>query len=67
MSLTRGSARIYVDGTYVTTISLHGAAESRQVVYAKRFAALGTHTIKIKVVGTAGHPRVDVDAFLFLN
>lgn len=66
-SRTRGSAKVYLDGTYVTTISLYGPAMTRQVVYARRFAALGTHTIKVRVVGTAGHPRVDVDAFLCLN
>jgi hypothetical protein len=66
-SRTRGSAKIYLDGTYVTTISLYGPAMTRQVVYTRRFLALGTHTIKVRVVGTAGHPRVDVDAFLYLN
>jgi hypothetical protein len=66
-SWTRGAAKIYLDGRHVTTISLYGPAMTRQVVYTKRFATLGTHTIKVKIVGTAGHPRVDVDAFMYLD
>jgi hypothetical protein len=27
---------------------------------------VGTHTLKVVVVGTPGHPRVDVDGFLRL-
>jgi hypothetical protein len=27
------------------------------------FPLMGLHTIKVVVVGTAGHPRVDVDGF----
>jgi CHRD domain len=65
--LSRGSARVYLDGAYFTTVSLHGAAANREVVFSKRFSGLATHTIEVRVVGTAGHPRVDVDAFLYLN
>jgi hypothetical protein len=60
----RGSATVYVDGTYVTTVNLNASSNSsRRIVWTRNFAAMGTRTVKIVVVGTAGHPRVDVDAF----
>src|SRR5439155_13024716 len=61
---SRGSARIYVDGVYATIISLRADASAyRSIVFARNWSTVGTHSIKIVVVGTAGHPRVDVDAF----
>ena len=64
----RGSARIYVDGVYRTTVSLYRAgADVRRVVYRAAWSARGTHTLEIRVVGTPGHPRVDVDAFAVLR
>jgi len=65
--LTRGSAKVYIDGSYVATISLYRPAAARQVVFAKRFASARSHTIRIRVSGTWGHPRVDLDAFAYLN
>ncbi|HEV2005223.1 MAG TPA: N-acetylmuramoyl-L-alanine amidase [Candidatus Limnocylindrales bacterium] len=64
---SRGSVRIYVDGTLRTTISLAGSTAYRRVAYATGWATLGTHTIRIVVVGSAGHPRVDLDAFSILR
>jgi beta-N-acetylhexosaminidase len=64
---SRGSAEVYLDGVYRATVSLHAAtAASRRIVYAASWASQGTHTIRIVVVGTAGHSRVDVDAFVRL-
>jgi hypothetical protein len=64
---TRGSAKVYLDGVYRTTVSLDAAATAlRRVVYATSWASQGTHTIRIVVAGTAAHPRVDVDAFVRL-
>ena len=63
----RGSAAIYVDGVRTATISLHATTyASRQIVYATHWATNGTHTIRIVNLGTAGHSRVDVDAFVRL-
>lgn len=65
---TRGSARIYVDGTYRTTVNLYrSAASSRRVVYRASWSTSGTHTLEMRVVGTSGHPRVDVDVFEVLR
>jgi hypothetical protein len=65
--LGRGSARIYIDGNYVTTISLYGPTAARVVQYSKTWSKVGNHRITVKVVGTQGHRRVDVDAFLILD
>jgi hypothetical protein len=60
----RGSARVYVDGVYRTTINLYSATyRSRAIVAAFNWRSNGTHTIKIVALGTPGHPRVDLDAF----
>lgn len=64
---TRGSAVVTIDGGSPQTINLYAPAAPRQVVFARRFGSVGTHTIRIRVLGTAGHARVDVDAFLVLN
>jgi parallel beta-helix repeat protein len=65
---SRGSARVYVDGVYRTTVSLYrSTAESRRIIFRTSWTANGTHKVEIRVVGTAGHPRIDVDAFLVLR
>ena len=54
---TRGSASVYVDGVLKATIDLHsttGVAHAQ--VYAFNWATSGSHTLKVVVVGTAGHP-----------
>ena len=60
---TRGSAKVYVDGTYRTTVSLYsGSTAYRRVVFTTSWGSVGDHVIRIVVKGTSGHPRVDVDA-----
>ena len=59
---TRGSARIYWDGKYRTTISFKAPkGSSRLVMYSIGSATLGSHTLEIRLVGNG---RVDVDAFV---
>jgi hypothetical protein len=61
---TRGSASVYVDGVLKATVNLYASTKSaRPVVYAFNWSTNGAHTIKVVVVGTPGHPRVDIDAF----
>lgn len=65
VSPTRGQARVYVDGTYVRTVDLRSASSlPRRVVYVRSWASPGRHTLEIRVVGTSGRPRVDLDAFV---
>jgi hypothetical protein len=62
---TRGQARVYVDGAYAKTVSLYStSATARQVAFTRTWSSSGSHSIRIVVLGTAGHPRVDVDAFV---
>ncbi|HEX2756793.1 MAG TPA: glycoside hydrolase family 25 protein [Candidatus Limnocylindrales bacterium] len=65
---TRGSAWVYVDGVYAGSVSLHATAgHSRAIVFARNWSGIGSHTLRIVVAGTAGHARVDVDAFVRLT
>lgn len=65
---SQGAAKVYIDGTLVTTVDLHSATKSfLRVAYARSWSSSGFHTIRIVVVRTAGHPRVDVDAFEVLR
>ena len=62
---TRGSAKIWVDGVYTGSVSLHASSTSyRKVVWSRSWATAGPHTVTLVVVGTSGHPRVDVDAMI---
>jgi GH25 family lysozyme M1 (1,4-beta-N-acetylmuramidase) len=64
---TRGWARIYIDGVYVQTVSLYSrTVVPRPISFAANWGYLRGHVLKLVVVGTAGHPRVDVDAFVRL-
>jgi hypothetical protein len=67
-STSRGSAQVYVDGVLQATVSLYSTTSTAKAqVYAFNWAVSGTHTLRVVVVGTAGHPRVDVDAFVRLS
>ncbi len=59
---SRGKVKIYVDGAYAGTVDLYGSVRYRVVVWQRTWSTVGTHTVKWVVVGTAGRPRVDIDA-----
>jgi hypothetical protein len=64
---TRGSVWVYVDGAYAGSVSLYArTGQSRAIVFARNWSTVGSHALRIVVAGTAGHPRVDVDAFVRL-
>lgn len=64
----RGQVRVYVDGSYVTTLDLRSATSAyRAIAWTRAWSSSATHTLKLVVVGTAGRPRVDVDAILVLR
>ncbi len=65
---TSGRAKVHVDGRYVKTIDLQASsARARRIVFARRWETAAPHTVKVVVVGTAGRPRVDLDAFLVVR
>ncbi len=64
---TRGKARVSVDGTYVKTVNLHRSGfKARLAAFKATFKDGGSHTIRIEVVGTAGHPMVAIDEFVVI-
>jgi probable HAF family extracellular repeat protein len=58
-----GRARVSIDGNVVTTVDLGASFGSRTTAFVHAFANVGTHTLKVAVLGTPGRARVDVDAF----
>ena len=65
---TRGSFRVYVDGVLKATVSASAPTTIyRRILYQASWPSAGTHSVKIVISGTAGHPRVDVDAFVVLR
>jgi subtilisin family serine protease len=65
---SRGSARLYVDGRYVATVNLHRSSWTPRIVVAARsWSSSGAHTVRLVALGTRGHPRVDIDAFLVMR
>jgi hypothetical protein len=60
---TRGSAKVYIDGVLAATVNLNAATLTyRYVAFQKTWTSSGSHTIKVVVLGSSGHPRVDLDA-----
>ena len=65
---TRGSAQVWVDGVHLATISTYASrGASRRLVWTGRWATAKSRTIEVRVVGTAGRPRVDFDTFVALR
>jgi hypothetical protein len=65
---TRGQAYVSVDGTRLATINLYAKAEQpREVVWHHAWGSFGTHNLAIRVLGTKGHPSVDVDSLFVIT
>jgi hypothetical protein len=63
-----GQARVSIDGVVVDVIDLAGStARDRRVVFARSWPTQQKHTITVESLGTAGRPRIDVDAFVLLR
>ena len=61
----RGVGRVYIDGRLVKSLNLHANGTARRrAVFTRAWTSVGTHTIKVVCAGTAGHPTIDVDAFV---
>ena len=64
----RGAVKVYLDGVLVATIDTGASSLGfRYVAWSRTWARTGTHALKLVVVGTAGRPRVDLDAFEILR
>jgi subtilisin len=65
---TRGRFQVSVDGVRVATLDAHAAyGVARRVIFLKSGLASRQHTVGIVALGTAGHSRVDIDAFIVLR
>jgi hypothetical protein len=65
---TSGSARVYVDGVLRATVNLYAPTTGiRKLVYTRSWSTVGNHSLRIVVLGTAGHPRVTIDQFIVLR
>jgi hypothetical protein len=65
---TRGKARVYINGSLVATIDLYASTtQPRRLVFTRSWSTSATRTIVIRVLGTTGRPRVDIDGLLVLR
>jgi hypothetical protein len=64
----RGKANVYVNGVLNATVDLYSATTLRQrIVWSANYATSATRTVTIKVLGTSGRPRVDIDGFVVVR
>jgi hypothetical protein len=64
----RGKAEIYVNGTKVATVDLKASSyQGQRVVWTRSWSTTASRTVSIRVLGTSGRPRVDLDAFVTAN
>jgi hypothetical protein len=59
----RGKAQVYIDGALVRTVDLYATTVSTAHVYSKTWTTSGSHSIRIRVLGTSGRPYVEIDGF----
>jgi hypothetical protein len=65
---THGSARVLIDGRTAAIVHTHApTTQRRRVVFTHTWPTNGAHTIKIILLGTRGHPLVDIDALLTIR
>lgn len=63
-----GFARVYVDGALVATVNLEASGrQPPRVVWRQRWSKVGTHVVTVKVLGSGGRPRVEIDAMEVLR
>jgi hypothetical protein len=62
-----GRARVSIDGRVVATVDLGGSRQQRRLVFSRNWSRAGKHTIRIRVLGTPGRPRVELDGFVVLT
>jgi hypothetical protein len=57
-----------VDGVTVATLDLHRTStEYRRIVFRHTWPRSGPHTLRITVLGTTGHPYVDIDGLVVVD
>jgi hypothetical protein len=67
-ALARGRATVYVNGVLAATIDLRSSTwQAQRVVWSATWSTVATRTVVVRVAGTSGRPRVDMDAFVTLR
>jgi hypothetical protein len=65
---SRGRADIYINGSRVGSVNLYSStSKSSRVLGSWSWSTSATRTISVRVVGTKGHPRVDIDRFVVVR
>lgn len=61
----RGKAQVFVNGVLTATVDLYSTmTQSQRVVWAANWSTAAARTVLIKVLATAGRPRVDLDGIV---
>lgn len=64
----RGVMNVSLDGGTATSVNTYASAPTHRVVVWQRVInSPGTHTVKVTNAGTAGRPRIDIDAVLLTS
>ena len=63
---TRGAATVKLDSQTAATINTNGPVRKPAEIVDVVKGRSGPHTVVITVLGSAGHPRVDIDALIVL-
>ncbi len=67
-SPVRGAASVYVNGVFAGNVDTYSTSSAaRLMVFSKTWTTSAKRTVEIRVVGTPGHPRVDLDSFVVLT
>jgi len=65
---SRGRAEVRIDGVLARTVDLSRSTTSyRRVLFRHTWSSSGPHTLEITVLGTSGHPYVDIDGFVVVD
>ena len=71
MTLDHGTAEVRIDGVFLghggPLQGCVGLGSDRRAIFSKTWTSVSKHTLTITVLGTAGHPQVDVDGFLAIS
>ncbi|HEY3844311.1 MAG TPA: hypothetical protein VGL48_13750, partial [Acidimicrobiales bacterium] len=62
-----GDADLSLDGGTTAVVHTHGPGSFGKVRYVTKVTAGISHSLVVTVVGTTGHPKVDVDAFVVIS
>jgi hypothetical protein len=65
---TRGKAQVYVNGTLAATVDLYASTtQPQRIAFTKTWSTSATRTLTIRVLGTSGRPRIDIDGILAIR